>query len=93
MIFPFRQDFIVTVTIPDGYTLEDTPKGERTQLVNNGGRVSINCSQPAPNKVQVVVKNKLAQVEFAPEEYPALRQFFDALTKNGNTQIVLKKTN
>ena len=93
MIFPFKQDFIVTVTIPEGYILEDTPKGERTQLANNGGRVSINCSQPTPKTVQVVVKNKLAQVEFAPEEYPALRQFFDALTKNGNTQIVLKKTN
>jgi hypothetical protein len=93
MIFPFKQDFIVTIAIPEGYTLEDTPKGERTQLANNGGRVSINCSQPTPKTVQVVVKNKLAQVEFAPEEYPALRQFFDALTKNGNTQIVLKKTN
>lgn len=91
LVYPIRQDYIINVKLPPGYTADDLPKGERTQIPNNGGRAGVNCSQPVPGQVQVIVKNKLNQTSFQPEFYPGLKQFFDAMTKNSDIQLVFKK--
>jgi hypothetical protein len=92
MVFPIKQDYVVNLELPKGYVLEELPKPETTKLANNAGRAGVACSQPMPGKVQIAIKNRLVQTEFSNEEYPVLKQFFDAISKNSDIQLTLKKT-
>lgn len=90
--FPYqvRADFILNMKLPAGYQVEELPKPQRTLLPNNGGRTTLNCSQPAPGTLQFTVRTKLSQTDFRAEDYNSLRQFTDAAVKYATTQLVLK---
>ncbi len=88
---PFKGQYVMNLELPAGYALEETPKGAKISLLNNGGKLMFTCNKMADNKVQVILKLNIAQLEFNPDEYDGLRKFFDLNSEKVAMQLVLKK--
>lgn len=87
---PSDNIYSFTVTVPEGYVVEDLPKSARMVLgqgdmkfdflvIQNGNQIKIS------SKIQI--KNPIIGVD----EYATVRQFFEQISVKHNEQIVLKK--
>ncbi len=91
MPFGFDNTITFSLYIPDGYQMEEIPK----QLV-----ISLDDARSCIFQYRVNQQNNMIQISsriickratFMPEEYEALRAFFDHIVKKQNEHIVLKK--
>ena len=76
--------------LPEGYAIEEMPENLNLSLPNNGGNFNYSVKKMG-NKVQVNSKLKISQLIFDPEEYLAIKGFFDMVIEKQLAQIVLKK--
>jgi hypothetical protein len=87
---PFKDQFILNLTIPDGYAVEEMPKPIRVNLPENGGSFQY-ISTVNGSVIQLVVKIQLDQLHFESEEYQSVKEFFNQIATKSAEQIVLKK--
>ena len=90
---PYASDETIygTLEVPDGYVVDELP-GQVMVKLNEGGKsyFEYRISQSG-NLISFLTKIKLNRAFFKPEEYPALREFFNLVVKKQSEQIVLKK--
>ncbi|MEM9917388.1 MAG: DUF3857 domain-containing protein [Bacteroidota bacterium] len=89
--YPFKEQFVIKVKIPDGYEVEEIPERKRVIIVNNGGEFNFLCEQKG-SYIQVLSKIQIRQLKYQPEEYDNIKEFFERITEKLGEQIVLKKT-
>jgi hypothetical protein len=77
-------------TIPDGYVVEELPANMAVSLVESANRFLFNITQEG-NKLIVSHKVVLKKTLFEPDNYPALKEFYDKIVSKHAEQIVLKK--
>jgi Domain of Unknown Function with PDB structure (DUF3857)/Transglutaminase-like superfamily len=87
---PFKDQFILNLTIPDGYKVEELPKSIKVSLPENGGIFQY-LSSLNGNVIQLVVKIQLDQLHFESEEYVIVKEFFNQIATKSAEQVVLKK--
>jgi Domain of Unknown Function with PDB structure (DUF3857) len=87
---PFKDQFVLNLTIPDGYAVEEMPKPIKANLPENGGSFQY-ISSVTGNIIQLVIKIQLDQLRFEPEEYTTVKEFFNHIATKSAEQIVLKK--
>lgn len=93
-------DFITAVTtsfigkfrLPEGYKLEEMPKGESISLPGGGGRFLYQVRQDG-NTVHVSSKMMITRARYAPKEYAGLREFYDRVVKKQAEPLVIRKIN
>ena len=83
--------FVATYTIPEGYVVEEIPKGARVSLPDDGGRFTYLIGVGEEGKISVSSKVLLKKTTYFAEEYAALRAFYDQIVQKHAEQIVLKK--
>ncbi len=91
-IAPFKMQYVLDLKVPKGYAVEEMPPPARVNLSDNAGKMTFNCSKSTNGDIQVVLKMNIAKTAFAPEDYGALRQFFELVVEKTQLQLVLKKT-
>ncbi|HEV2482559.1 MAG TPA: DUF3857 domain-containing protein [Puia sp.] len=90
MYYTFDRTYIFSLTIPDGYVVDELPQSAKVAfngdqgyfeylVANQGGLIQLRC------------RLRLNKAWFAPEDYSTLRDFFAFIVKKENEQIVLKK--
>ncbi len=90
--WPVRTNYVIAFTLPENYVLEEAPASIRLLLPDNGGSMMYSCSKiNNSNKIQLVMKTVVSQLEFSPPAYPTLRHFFDLVAEKTQSPIVLKK--
>lgn len=82
--------YICNFTIPEGYMVEEMPKGVMMSLPDNGGKFTYMLQQNG-NKVQVMSKVTISKPIFYAQEYESLKQFYSQIVAKHAEQIVLKK--
>lgn len=91
--FPYAQSrrYILTITLPEGYVVEDLPKPIRASLPNKGGSFTFNATQ---NGQTITLMNnlKINQTFFLVKDYAILRQLYDMVVAKNAEQLVIKKT-
>lgn len=87
---PFKEQLIVNITIPEGYTIEELPEQINLALPNKGIKYQYFISQNK-NILQIIWKISIKQLQFSPEEYKGVKNFFDIIMEKKGEQIVLKK--
>lgn len=92
-IAPLKSHYVLNLVLPEGYVVEELPEKARIVLPDNGGRIQFSCSQMENHHVQILLKMNLTKLEFPPEEYGLLRQFFELAAEKTQLQLVLKKGN
>ncbi len=88
---PLKSHYVLNLSLPEGYVIEELPESARVTLPENGGKIQFSCSKTGNHQVQVLLKMNISKLEFPPEEYGILRQFFDLTAEKTQLQLVLKK--
>lgn len=87
---PIDYTYVIKFVIPEGYEIEESPKGAIISLPEDGGKFMY-MVQREGNVLQIMSKiNMLKPVYFAPE-YPYLKEFYNQIVAKHAEQIVLKK--
>jgi len=81
---------IIDFIVPEGYTVEELPKGERMLLNDNDMSLIYRVVQSG-SQVRLHYQYQLKKLQFLPTEYESLRDFFSKLIAKNSEQIVLKK--
>jgi Domain of Unknown Function with PDB structure (DUF3857) len=87
---PLKDHFVLNLTIPEGYTVEDLPKSIRMRLPNEGGSFQY-VSAVNGSMIQLEIKIQINQLHFEPEEYKTVQDFFNLIAAKSGEQVVLKK--
>jgi Domain of Unknown Function with PDB structure (DUF3857) len=88
--YPFKDQYVLNLTIPDDYEVEEIPQAASLVLPNNGGYFQYLSSQK-DSQIQLVIKIQLNQLHFEPVDYSNIKNFFDTIVAKQAEQIVLKK--
>lgn len=83
--------FVATYTIPQGYVVEEIPKGAKVTLPDDGGRFTYIVGINEDGHISVSSKIILKKAMYFAEEYEVLRKFYDQIVQKHAEQIVLKK--
>lgn len=86
-----EETFVATYTIPDGYVVEEVPKGAKVSLPDDGGRFTYFIGVGEGGKISISSKIQLKKAMYFAEEYEVLRTFYDQIVQKHAEQIVLKK--
>lgn len=91
--YPLSHRYILNLTIPEGYEIEQLPEQVNLLLPDNGGRFVflVTKSKDSPRSLQINSTIQINQVHFEPEEYTAIKKFFDLIIEKQQEQLVLKK--
>lgn len=87
---PTKGQYILNLSLPKGYVVEELPESARIALPDNGGKIQFSCSRKENHSIQVLLKMNISKLDFNPEEYGIIRQFFETAEKS-QLQLVLKK--
>lgn len=88
---PISERVLMTINIPDGWTVEDLPKQSVVTLPDNGGTFRFRTQQ-TPGTIQFSSNLSLNKKLFQPEEYGYLRELFRMVASKHLEQVVLKKS-
>ncbi len=87
---PFEQIYILKLTIPSGFSVEDIPKSKVMALPGNTAKYILNVSHSG-NSINVTSSFSINKGIFNQEEYGNLREFFNQVVSKQAEQIVVKK--
>jgi hypothetical protein len=90
---PYTQDetYMLTLFVPDGYTVDELPKPARIYL-NEKKEGSFEYAVGLDNgMISIRSSVRFSRANFEPEEYEALREFVNVIVAKHREQIVLKK--
>lgn len=88
--YPIRDHFVMNLSIPEGYDIEELPKATSIALPNGGGKFVYSCT-PLNGQIQLMVRVELKQLHFEVEEYGNIKAFFNQIVTKKSEQIVFKK--
>lgn len=89
-IYTQKRQYIWNLEVPDGYKVDELPQPLVTQLGNRAITYTYRVGQVG-NTIQIMSVYQVNQTLFSPEEYPNIREFFDAIAQKQSEMIVLKK--
>lgn len=94
--FPVQFNYLInyiqmaTVTIPDGYVVEEAPRSEKIVLGDND-IVFIYRIVPSEKEIKIHYQYQLKKLLFLPDEYKHLQDYIAKIISKSAEQIVLKK--
>jgi hypothetical protein len=88
--FPFKDKYMISITIPDGYQLESIPKPISISMDKEYGNFSFTTSN-SDNQVQIIVVLSINASIIPPDDYSTLKEFFKIIVDKENEKIVLIK--
>jgi len=91
MPYQIKEQYVINLTIPTGYTVEELPEPALVKLPENAGVFRFLVSEK-DGKVQITSKIFIKKDRYKPEEYQGIRQFYDLIVEKHGEQVVLKKT-
>jgi len=89
-LFPFTYTTICSLTIPDGYQVEELPKNMRLVLNNNQCSCTYQIAQSG-NIIQLRYQFEINQTIFPSTDYTAISNFYGQIATKNTEMVVLKK--
>lgn len=87
---PKEAFYQLSLTLPEGYTVEELPKTSRLQMPENGMKFDYLIDVKG-NILSINTKLNIKQVNYTPDEYALLKQFYAQMLAKMGEQIVLTK--
>ena len=89
--YPISENYTFIYTLPKGYQVESLPESVELKLPDNSISISYSLKS-ADNKIKVQYRRDVNKMLFMPNQYVALKDFYDKIVKKHAEQIILKKT-
>jgi hypothetical protein len=87
---PFRDEFIMYLTIPTNYEVEDMPQSVKATLGEKGGQFEYTATKTETG-IQLSIKIEVKQLNFEVKDYGIVKAFFNQIAAKQAEQIVLRK--
>ncbi len=88
--YPIRDEFIMKLTLPDNYEVEELPQSVSAVLGNKGGKFEYSATK-SENTILLSVKIDIKQLIFDVKDYGLVKAFFNQIAAKQAEQIVLRK--
>ena len=82
--------YTLSLILPEGFIVAEQPRNVSMSLPNAAGDFK-RIFQVEGNSVSVLCRYRIKKPVFAPEEYQALKAFYDQIVSAQNEQLVLKR--
>jgi hypothetical protein len=82
--------YTVNLRLPEGYTVQELPKNLAMALPGDAAQFR-RLSALQGNILQMISQTVIRKVRFSPQEYKALREFYDRIVAAHAEQVVLKR--
>lgn len=89
-IFPLEYKHFITITIPDGYEVESSPKATSVSLLNTEVSLNFNCSSDT-NKITISTSFSIQKSAFDAIYYDDIKNIFKKYSEKQSEFIILKK--
>lgn len=89
--YPFTEQYILKLNLPEGYQVEELPKNARVSLPDGGGSFHFVAQESKPGEIQVTSSLTIKKLNYGPMEYTAVKELFDLMVEKIGEQIVLKR--
>lgn len=90
--YPFKRQYVASVTIPEGFELDEMPEGSLFRLPNNTGYYKFQVNHHN-NILNLVSDLSIASIFYSPEEYPLVKEMFQKIVDTQAYTVVFKKIN
>ncbi len=91
MPYGFDETIVFAMQVPPGYAVDELPRSMSLSLDDERLCTYRYIIRQEGDRVELMSKFVFKRAVFAPEEYEALRSFFDIVVKKQNEDILLKK--
>ena len=88
--FPFRDKYMVNITIPEGYAVESLPKSIAIAMDMKYGTFNYTVTA-TDTQIQLSTVLDINTSIIAPDDYNTLKEFFKVVVEKQSEKIVLKK--
>lgn len=88
--YPEQITLSVSLTLPEGYTVDELPKPIVITTEDGQGKCRYNISQQG-NRLATTYTFSSNKLLYLPSEYPGLKRFWETIAEKNNEMIVLKK--
>jgi hypothetical protein len=88
--YPSTGTYVVNLTIPEGYNLQEYPQNMTASLPGGGGSYSRMCTING-NVFQLMTKYRMDKIIVEPQQYAGLRKMYEQIVSAESEQLVLKK--
>ena len=88
--FPFSNIYSINVNLNNQYNLIDMPKSRIYRLPDDGGECSVTYSKNGQN-LSIRVSMKLKKIQFEPDEYTYLKEFFSNIISMQSKEVISLK--
>ncbi|MFK5856169.1 MAG: DUF3857 domain-containing protein [Bacteroidota bacterium] len=88
--YTYKVTYMYSITIPDGYVIEDIPNNKSTALADKSASVSFTY-QASGSVIQIKTELKINKIVFYPEQYTNLKTLFELWELKHDEMIVLRK--
>ncbi|WP_209405683.1 DUF3857 domain-containing protein [Pseudozobellia sp. WGM2] len=89
--FPFRDRYMITITIPEGYAVESLPANLHMNLPNDLGTYKY-VIKNVGNKIQLSVTFEINSAVISALNYLELKEYYNQMIIKGSEQVVLTKS-
>jgi hypothetical protein len=87
---PFKELYTITITIPEGYSVEEIPEETSLKLPRNYAYFQY-FTDVNPQQITLTTRMGINNPTMGYGMYSSLQQFYDLLIEKLNAQVVLKK--
>ncbi len=88
--YPWRENYLYTIAIPEGYEVTFLPKGTKMALQDNLGSFIYRIAQQG-NNLQVMVDLKINQAVIPAFSYSAIKELYKKVIEKETEKVVLSK--
>ena len=89
--YPWNERYISTITLPEGYELEEMPESVRIMSEDGSMKCTLTTADKGNGVVSVNLTVGVGRTIYQPKEYTVLQQMFRQIIDAQETTIVLKK--
>jgi len=86
-----EQTSVITLTLPAGYEVQETPAPLALALPDGGGRYLYQVSQLTPQSVQFTSRLQLSKAQYTSVDYAALRELYQRMVAKSAEMLVLHR--
>jgi len=88
--YPVNNSYMLILTIPEGFKVDEMPENCDVTLPNDGGRF-IFTSKVMGKNLQINSKVQITKKIFVPEDYESLKEFYNNIISKHAEHVVLSK--
>lgn len=89
--FPWQQRYIASISIPEGYAIEEMPKSTRIKSQDGSMVCSFLATTNEAKKINLQFSVSVKQTVYQPRDYAILRQMFQEIIDLQEATLVLKR--